>query len=78
VRPHTSGVIGAFGFDTIKRDETPQAASLLKPGYLGVAHAGFEVQAIDRRNSVLDGVELGGPADRRAMLSGRETDRRQR
>jgi hypothetical protein len=29
-----------------------------QPGYLGVAHAGFEVQAVDRRNITLNGVDL--------------------
>ena len=34
-----------------------------QPGYLGVAHAGFEVQAVDRRNIMLNGVDLA-PARR--------------
>jgi hypothetical protein len=38
-------------------------------GYMGVAHAGFEAQAVDRRNIVLDGVDLRRLADRRAMLA---------
>src|SRR5205814_2354763 len=40
-----------------------------QPGYLGVAHAGFEVQSVDRRNITLDGVDLRRLADRRAMLA---------
>jgi hypothetical protein len=40
-----------------------------QPGYLGVAHAGFEAQAVDRRNITLNGVDLGRLADRRAMLA---------
>ena len=30
-----------------------------QPGYLGAAHAGFEVDAVDRRNIMLNGVSLG-------------------
>src|SRR5437588_3356706 len=40
-----------------------------QPGYLGVAHAGFEVQAVDRRNIMLHDVDLGRLSDRRAMLA---------
>ena len=40
-----------------------------QPGYLGAAHAGFEVQRVDRRNIVLRGVSLSRLADRRALLS---------
>ncbi|MBI2807830.1 MAG: DUF1501 domain-containing protein [Planctomycetes bacterium] len=40
-----------------------------QPGYLGVAHSGFESQVVDRRNIMLDGVDLGRLADRRAMLA---------
>lgn len=40
-----------------------------KPGYLGPAHAGFEVQAVDRRNIMLNGVSLRRLADRRALLA---------
>jgi hypothetical protein len=31
-----------------------------QPGFLGPAHAGFEVQAVDRRNIALNGVSVGG------------------
>jgi hypothetical protein len=48
-----------------------------QPGYLGVAHAGFEAQAVDRRNIVLDRVDLGRLADRRAMLAAFDGFRRQ-
>ncbi|MBI2823272.1 MAG: DUF1501 domain-containing protein [Planctomycetia bacterium] len=41
-----------------------------QPGYLGAAHAGFEAQAVDRRNFTLSGVSLDRLADRRALLSG--------
>src|SRR5205809_89453 len=40
-----------------------------QPGYLGPAHAGFEVQAVDRRNIMLEGTDLRRLADRRAMLA---------
>ena len=40
-----------------------------QPGYLGAAHAGFEVQAVDRRNITLSGVSLRRLADRRALLA---------
>ena len=48
-----------------------------QPGYLGVAHAGFEVQAVDRRNIMLDGVDLRRLADRRAMLASFDGYRRE-
>ena len=48
-----------------------------QPGYLGVAHAGFEAQAVDRRNITLDGVDLRRLADRRAMLASFDGYRRQ-
>jgi hypothetical protein len=40
-----------------------------QPGYLGAAHAGFQVQAVDRRNIVLNGVGLDRLADRKALLA---------
>ena len=46
-------------------------------GYLGVAHAGFEAQAVDRRNIMLNGIDLGRLADRRAMLASFDGFRRQ-
>src|SRR5437588_3873800 len=46
-------------------------------GYLGVAHAGFEAQAVDRGNIMLEGVDLGRLADRRAMLASFDGYRRQ-
>lgn len=48
-----------------------------QPGYLGVAHAAFETQAVDRRNIMLNGVDLGRLRDRRAMLAGFDGYRRQ-
>jgi hypothetical protein len=48
-----------------------------QPGYLGVAHAGFEVQAVDRRNITLNSVDNRRLADRRALLAGFDDFRRQ-
>jgi Protein of unknown function (DUF1501) len=48
-----------------------------QPGYLGVAHAGFEVQAVDRRNITLHGVDPRRLADRRALLASFDGFRRQ-
>lgn len=48
-----------------------------QPGYLGAAHAGFEVQAVDRRNIMLNGVSLDRLADRRTLLAGFDLFRRQ-
>jgi hypothetical protein len=48
-----------------------------QPGYLGAAHAGFEAQAVDRRNLLLDGVDLRRLADRRAMLAAFDGFRRE-
>jgi hypothetical protein len=48
-----------------------------QPGYLGVAHAGFEVQAVDRGNIMLTDVDPRRLADRRAMLASFDGFRRQ-
>jgi len=48
-----------------------------QPGYLGPAQAGFEVQAVDRRNIMLHGVDLRRLADRRALLASFDGFRRQ-
>jgi hypothetical protein len=48
-----------------------------QPGYLGSAHAGFETEAVDRRNIVLNGVSLRRLADRRALLGSFDQFRRQ-
>lgn len=40
-----------------------------QPGYLGPAHAGFEVNSVDRRNIMLNGVSLDRLADRRSLLA---------
>lgn len=48
-----------------------------QPGYLGSAHAGFEVEAVDRRNIRLNGTTLSRVADRRALLASFDQFRRQ-
>jgi hypothetical protein len=48
-----------------------------QPGYLGVAHAAFEAQAVDRRNITLNGVDPRRLADRRTLLAGFDGFRRQ-
>ena len=48
-----------------------------QPGYLGAAHAGFEVNAVDRRNIMLSGISLQRLADRRALLASFDQFRRQ-
>jgi len=48
-----------------------------QPGYLGVAHAGFEVHAVDRRNITLNGADLGRLRDRRSLLAGFDGFRRE-
>jgi len=47
-----------------------------QPGYLGAAYAGFEAQAVDRRNIVLDGVSLDRLSDRRGLLGSFDRFRR--
>jgi hypothetical protein len=48
-----------------------------QPAYLGVAHAGFEVQAVDRRNITLNGVDPRRLDDRRSLLASFDSFRRQ-
>jgi hypothetical protein len=48
-----------------------------QPGYLGAAHTGFEVNAVDRRNITLNGISLLRLADRRALLASFDQFRRQ-
>lgn len=48
-----------------------------QPGYLGAAHAGFEANAVDRRNIMLNGVSLTRLADRHALLASFDQFRRQ-
>lgn len=40
-----------------------------QPGFLGPAHAGFETQAVDRRNIALNGVTTDRLADRQTLLA---------
>lgn len=47
-----------------------------QPGYLGSAHAGFEVQAVDRRNITLNGIDLRRLSDRQTLLSSFDNFRR--
>jgi hypothetical protein len=47
-----------------------------QPGYLGAAHAGFEVNAVDRRNITLSGISLDRLAERRALLASFDRFRR--
>ncbi|GAB4151202.1 MAG: DUF1501 domain-containing protein [Planctomycetaceae bacterium] len=47
-----------------------------QPGYLGAAHAGFETQAVDRRNIMLNGVSLRRLSDRRSLLASFDNFRR--
>jgi hypothetical protein len=39
-------------------------------GYLGAAHSGFQVQAVDRKNIMLNGASLNRLSNRRALLNG--------
>lgn len=48
-----------------------------QPGYLGAAHAGFEVEGVDRRNITLNGASLRRLADRHALLASFDQFRRQ-
>jgi hypothetical protein len=48
-----------------------------QPGYLGVAHAGFEAQAVDRSNIMLTGIDPRRLGDRRALLASFDGFRRQ-
>ncbi len=61
---------------------TPDARFILRtpptqPGYLGSAHAGFEVEAVDRRNIQLNGTTLNRVFDRRALLTSFDRFRRE-
>jgi hypothetical protein len=47
-----------------------------QPGYLGAAHAGFEVNSVDRRNIMLNGMSLDRLGDRRALLDSFDRFRR--
>lgn len=47
-----------------------------QPGFLGPAHAGFEVQAVDRQNIRLNGVSTGRLSDRQTLLASFDEFRR--
>ncbi len=47
-----------------------------QPGYLGSAHAGFQVNAVDRRNIMLGDVSLNRLTDRRRLLNSFDQFRR--
>ena len=46
-------------------------------GFLGAAHAGFQANAVDRRNIVLNGIGLDRLGDRRGLLASLDRFRRQ-
>lgn len=48
-----------------------------QPGYLGPAHAGFEVDAVERHDILLNGASLHRLADRRSLLASFDRFRRQ-
>src|SRR5262245_41867042 len=48
-----------------------------QPGFLGSAHAGFEVNAVDRRNIMLNGISTTRLADRRTLLASFDQFRRE-
>lgn len=47
-----------------------------QPGYLGAAHAGFQTQAVERGNIMLNGASLDRLSNRRALLAGFDQFRR--
>ncbi len=76
--PRVPGVPSAVDLTPI----TPDARFILRtpptqPGYLGSAHAGFEVEAVDRRNIRLNGTTLDRVSDRRALLTSFDRFRRE-
>ncbi|MFO0967478.1 MAG: DUF1501 domain-containing protein [Gemmataceae bacterium] len=76
--PRTPGVPTTVDLTPIDADarfimRTPPG----QPGYLGVAHAAFVANAVDRRNLTLGGVDLARLRDRRAMLASFDGYRRE-
>lgn len=76
--PRVSGVPAAVDLTPID----PDARFILRvpptqPGFLGTTHAGFEVEAVDRRNIRLNGTSLDRIADRRSLLTSFDRFRRQ-
>ena len=75
--PRVAGVPPAVDLISIEPDARfIMRTAPTKPGYLGPAHAGFEVDAVDRRNIQLNGVSLGRLADRRTLLAAFDRFRR--
>ena len=76
--PRESGVPPAIDLTPIEPDARfIMRTAPTQPGYLGAAHAGFEVEAVDRRNITLNGVNLQRVADRRTLLESFDGFRRQ-
>jgi len=76
--PRVAGVSPAV--DLVPTDADAQFIMRIgatQPGFLGSAHAGFEVGAVDRRNLRLNGVSLRRLGDRRQLLSSFDRFRRQ-
>lgn len=76
--PRIAGVPPAVDLTPVE----PDARFILRtppgqPGYLGAAHAGFEANAVDRRNITLSGSSLQRLADRQALLGSFDRFRRQ-
>jgi hypothetical protein len=73
-----SGVPAAIDLVSIEPDARfIMRTAPTQPGYLGPAHAGFEVGAVDRRNIMLNGISLRRLSDRRALLASFDGFRRQ-
>lgn len=76
--PRVSGIPPSVDLTSVE----PDARFILRtppgqPGYLGAGHAGFEVDAVDRRNIVLNGASLRRLADRRSLLTSFDRFRRE-
>ncbi|MCY2968137.1 MAG: DUF1501 domain-containing protein, partial [Planctomycetota bacterium] len=76
--PRVPGVPPAIDLTPID----PDARFILRtpptqPGYLGSAHAGFEVEAVDRANIMLNGVSKPRLSDRQSLLERFDQFRRQ-
>ena len=76
--PRVAGVSPAVDLISTEPDQRfIMRTAPTQAGYLGPAHAGFEVDAVDRANLVLNGVSLRRLADRRSLLSSFDQFRRQ-
>ena len=68
--PRVSGIAPAIDLVSTEPDQRfIMRTAPTQAGYLGTAHTGFEVDAVDRKNLVLNGVSLERLADRRSLLS---------